>query len=67
MQNKGSLEKITVEFLKKCYDNIVDLLLNIINTSHETDIFPDNLKISTIIPIPKVQKSNKGSVRKSVI
>ena len=49
---------ISIKVLKSTRDIIIPLLVHIINTSLQTGIFPDNLKIANIIPLFKAGKAN---------
>lgn len=44
MENNGSYNIATIEFLKRSYKNIQYPLLNLINTSMQTGTFPTLLK-----------------------
>lgn len=61
MANKSSPDDININFLKNTFDNLKYPLLNMINSSLEVGQVPDLLKVSTIIPIPKVSKSKSAS------
>lgn len=60
LKNKSSPDEICVELLKKCFSAIRNPLLNIINSSLERCEVPNELKLSTIIPIPKVPNTNQA-------
>ena len=51
LENKNSPDEINVKLLKNIYPTIEKPLINLINSSLEQGIFPDVLKMSTIIPI----------------
>lgn len=46
--------------------SLSETLLNLINTSLETWILPNDMKISTIIPVPKVRNSSKACDLRSI-
>ena len=58
LPNKGSPDGINSELLKNIYSSIEKPLLNLVNSSLETGKIPSVIKISTIIPIPKISNSN---------
>lgn len=60
LKNKTSPDNISVELLKKCFNGICDPLLNIVNSSLELCKMPNEMKISTIVPIPKVPNTNQA-------
>ena len=54
LKNKSSnLNTIPVKILKSICDIISSCLMNIINRSLTTSVFPDSLKKARLIPIPK--------------
>ena len=59
LSNKGSPDDIDVCFVRECFDSIANPLLHIINSSILEGIVPNNLKISTVIPIQKIKGTNK--------
>lgn len=61
MKKSGSPDEIDVKFLRNCFENLALPLVNLVNTSLETNTFPDDLKISTIVPIPKVANSDRAA------
>lgn len=61
MPNKGSSDEIDAVFLRNCFVSVAMPLLNIVNTSLETNIVPANLKISVVTPIPKVSNAGKAA------
>lgn len=61
LPNKGSPDEITAEFLKNIYYSVEQPLLNMVNTSLELGKLPSKLKISTIIPVPKVTHVKEAS------
>lgn len=40
---------------------LITLLTNIINTSLKEGYFPDNLKLSTVVPVPKISNTEDGN------
>lgn len=60
MANKASPDDINVNLLKNTFESIKYPLLNIVNSSLEVGQVPDLLKVSTIIPIPKISKSKSA-------
>jgi len=60
LANKGSPDDIDMKLYKENFDMISDTLLNIVNSSLESGIVPMSLKISTIIPVRKVDKTIKA-------
>lgn len=61
MPNKGSPDGINMILIKNIYESISEPLLNLINSSLKKGKIPDDIKISTIIPVPKVSKVKKAS------
>lgn len=61
LPNKGSPDEITAEFLKNIYYSVEKPLLNLVNTSLETGKLPSHLKISTVIPVPKVNNVKEAN------
>ena len=62
LSNKmGTDEGISTDILKKSYDLIEQIFVDIINHSLKNGIFPDNWKTSTVIPIRKVNNTKKAS------
>ena len=53
LDNKNSPDCIDAKLLKNIYPSIKGPLINLVNCSLEQGIFPDLLKISTIIPFFK--------------
>lgn len=53
MPNKGSPNEITAQMIKENIDEMLPYLINIINSSLESGVVPNKLKMSTIIPIRK--------------
>jgi hypothetical protein len=51
---KCSVDSVTVDVLKKCFDVCGDGLLNIVNTSLRVGGVPDAWKCSTVTPVPKI-------------
>lgn len=60
-KKKGTEEGITSDILKAVFHVIKEKYVEVINASLREDCFPDSLKTSTIIPIPKVGKAGKAS------
>lgn len=59
LENKGNIHDVmNGQVIKNTIDTCGFHLLNLINTSFSTGIFPNELKTSIIIPIPKVKNSN---------
>lgn len=48
---------LTSKFMKNTFDSLGFALLNFINTSLQYGNFPNELKVSTIVPVPKIQNS----------
>ena len=62
MDNKCSVHEIlNAKVLKQVFESIGHVILNLINTSLETAKIPDLLKISTVVPIPKILNTNNSS------
>lgn len=57
LKNKSGVNCVNVKFIKNTFDVIGYPLLHVINTSLETGNFPDDLKLSTIVPIPKIKQT----------
>jgi Reverse transcriptase (RNA-dependent DNA polymerase)/Endonuclease-reverse transcriptase len=57
---KATDEGISTEIMKKTFATYGQALLNAINQSLSKGIFPEAWKVSTIIPIQKVQNTKKG-------
>ena len=53
LKNKSSPDEIHIQTLKNIYNSIECPLLNLINSSLEQGVFPQRLKLSTIIPVQK--------------
>lgn len=51
-------EIINSKFLKETFNVSGHVILNFINTSLSTGLFPDQYKISTLTPIPKVNNTS---------
>lgn len=56
LENKSGPDKISVELLKKCFSSIYNPLLKIIDNSLALGKVPTEIKLFTIIHIPKVNK-----------
>ena len=52
----ASFDLISVKTLKKLYSTIKQPLLNLINTTLSTTIYPEGLKVSKVIPLHKKDK-----------
>lgn len=52
---------LTSKFIKNTIDTLGFVLLNFINTSLQYGNFPTELKVSTIVPIPKIQNATEMS------
>ena len=52
---------LSTKFLKGTINSVGHILLHIINTSLVSGQFPNQLKLSTVIPIPKVANTNLAS------
>ena len=62
LDNKCSVHEIlNAKVLKQVFESIGHVILNLINTSLETAKIPDLLKISTVVPIPKIINTNNSS------
>ena len=59
LKNKKSTDCIGMDVIKNTFEIIGYPLLHIINTSLTKSTIPSELKISTVIPIPKVTGTNK--------
>lgn len=60
MENKESnTDGITVRILKMSFEVIGDKILDMINQSLESGIFPKKWKLTTVIPIEKISGTNK--------
>ena len=57
MENKGSPDEINVKFIKEYFEEIGDNVLYIINESLSKGEVPDELKVSTVVPVRKVPRS----------
>lgn len=61
LKNKGDCnEVLSAQFLKKTYCTLGYVLLNFINTSLQTGNFPNDLKTSTVVPVPKITNTNEA-------
>lgn len=61
LKNKSSGDDIlSVKLLKNIFHTVGFPLLNLINTSIKKGMLPAELKISTVVPIPKVNFPKKG-------
>lgn len=60
-RKKGTDEGITSDLLKSSFHTIKRELMKLINDSVKEGICPEEWKISTIIPIPKIEKLKKAS------
>ena len=61
LENKNSPDEINDKLLKNIYPTIEKPLINLINSSLEQGIFPDVLKMSTVIPIQKKENAVNAS------
>lgn len=61
LDNRCNSDIINNKVLKNIFDVIGPIILNLVNTSLETGAFPQKLKISTVIPIPKIANTNEAS------
>lgn len=62
LNNKSTADDLlNVKLLKEIFDSVGYPLLNLINTSLKTGQIPTSLKISVIVPVPKVQNPNQAS------
>lgn len=57
LANKSSPDGVTIQFIKKYWEELKNPLVHIINSSIEKCTVPKRLKISVIIPIRKVKKT----------
>ncbi|RWS02969.1 endonuclease-reverse transcriptase-like protein, partial [Dinothrombium tinctorium] len=57
--SKCSADEISIDLFKNSFEVIKDHLVNIINQSITTGIFPSKWKTSIVLPVPKVKNSNK--------
>lgn len=61
LKNKGDCnEVLNALFLKKTFCTIGYVLLNFVNTSLQTGNFPNTLKTSTVVPVPKITNTNEA-------
>ena len=61
LKNKGDCsEVLNAQFLKKTFCTLGYVLLNFINTSLQTGNFPNNLKTSIVVPVPKITNTNEA-------
>ncbi|KMQ86555.1 rna-directed dna polymerase from mobile element jockey-like protein [Lasius niger] len=60
-KKKGTDEGISTEVLQEIYNVINGDLLKVINASLSEGIFPEEWKVATVVPIPKVPKTVKAS------
>src|SRR3978361_568394 len=58
LDNRCSAAAVNNRVLKNAFHVIGHVLLNFVNTSLLTGQFPEQLKISTIVPVPKVASSS---------
>lgn len=63
---KGSPDDISAELLKKCFDEIANPLINIVNTSLELGVVPNDSKISVIVPVPKIPNTNEAHLLRPI-
>lgn len=59
LKNKPDFNKISSKMILDNLDTIGKVMLDIINTSFRTGIFPENWKTSMITPIEKISKTKK--------
>jgi hypothetical protein len=59
MKMTGSTDDIGLNIIKKTWEELGTHILHMINTSLQEGTVPDELKISTVVPIQKVRGSNK--------
>lgn len=60
LDNRCNSSALNNRVLKSIFEVIGHILLDLVNTSLETGQFPKELKVSTIVPIPKVPNSNEA-------
>jgi exonuclease III len=60
IKTKSGIDNINVKVMKDSFDTIGEALTEIINESIITGTVPEKWKVSTVIPIPKVPKTNKS-------
>lgn len=53
------MDNISIEVLLDTFEIIGDIFLNIINESLRTGVVPDVFKVSMVVPIPKINNTNK--------
>lgn len=66
LPNKNGMEGISTEVLKNTFGAYGQELLEVINMSLTQGIFPENWKISTVIPVPKVKNTCKGEEHRPI-
>lgn len=59
LKNKAGVNELNTFVLKELFDVVGYPILNLINMSLTEGVMPDSLKISTVIPIPKINCANK--------
>lgn len=59
MKNTSTTDGITVQVIKDGLPIIGNTLVEIINESLLTGVFPENWKVATIVPIPKIKQTKK--------
>jgi NADPH-dependent 7-cyano-7-deazaguanine reductase QueF len=55
----GGEEGVTTSILKDVVDVVGNRLLDVVNTSLSKGIFPENWKISTVTPVPKIANTKR--------
>lgn len=53
------MDNISIEVLLDTFEIIGDIFFNIINESLRTGVVPDVFKVSMVVPIPKINNTNK--------
>lgn len=61
LDNKNKSEVLNSKFLKETFEVFGHVILNLVNTSLDKGIFPDQLKITSVIPIPKISNTIEAS------
>nr|CAI5828725.1 unnamed protein product [Callosobruchus analis] len=61
LDNKFSTyELLNCKMLKNIFETIGHVILNLVNTSLDSAMIPNDLKISTVVPIPKTTSASKA-------
>jgi hypothetical protein len=60
LKSVNSMDGITLDILKNAWKYVGPPLLDVINTSLESGLVPEEWKVSTVVPVPKVSGTNRA-------